>query len=186
LRRIKLIRQKKTVLSFIALLVLGMFSLAQAEVLKPFVLGKTPAGSMADVVEYTKTQLTEQGFTIVGSYMPYPNATVICASHPELSAAATKAENGGFGAAQRIAITEVNGVLQTSYVNPAYLGTAYGLGKLETVSAKLVAALGHEQEFGAEEGIKEEKLGPGKYHYKMLTILMTLTYSIPTLITRPV
>ena len=162
-----MIRQKKTVLFFIALLVLGMFSLAQAEVLKPFVLGKTPAGSMADVVEYTKTQLTEQGFTIVGSYMPYPNATVICASHPELTAAASKAENGGFGAAQRVAITEVNGVLQTSYMNPAYLGTAYGLGRLETVSAKLVAALGHEQEFGAE-GVKEEKLGPGKYHYKML------------------
>jgi len=162
-----MIRQKKTVLFFIAVMVLGMFSLAQAEVLKPFVLGKTPPGTMADVVEYTKAQLTEQGFTIVGSYMPYPNATVICASHPELSAAAAKAENGGFGAAQRVAITDVNGALQTSYVNPAYLGTAYGLGKLETVSAKLVAALGHEQEFGAE-GIKEEKLGPGKYHYKML------------------
>jgi hypothetical protein len=162
-----MIRQKKTVLFFMVLLVLGMFSLAQAEVLKPFVLGKTPPGTMADVVEYTKAQLTEHGFTIVGSYMPYPNATVICASHPELTAAASKAENGGFGAAQRVAITEVNGVLQTSYVNPAYLGTAYGLGRLETVSAKLVAALGHEQEFGAE-GVKEEKLGPGKYHYKML------------------
>ena len=162
-----MIRQKKTVLFLIALLVLGMFSLSQAEVLKPFILGKNTPGTMADVVEYTKTQLTEQGFTIVGSYMPYPNATVICASHPELTAAASKAENGGFGAAQRVAITEVNGVLQTSYVNPAYLGTAYGLGRLEIVSAKLVAALGHEQEFGAE-GVKEEKLGPGKYHYKML------------------
>ena len=162
-----MIRQKKTFSFFTALLILGMFSLAQAEVLKPFVLGKTPAGSMADVAEYTKVQLTGQGFTIVGSYMPYPNATVICASHPDLSAAAAKAENGGFGAAQRVAITEINGVLQTAYMNPVYLGTAYGLGKLETVSAKLEAALGHEQEFGAE-GVKEEKLGPGKYHYKML------------------
>jgi len=109
-----MIRQKKTVLFFIALLVMGMFSLAQAEVLKPFVLGKTPPGTMADVVEYTKAQLTEQGFTIVGSYLPYPNATVICASHPEISAAAAQAENGGFGIAQRVAITEVNGAMQTS------------------------------------------------------------------------
>ena len=130
-------------------------------------LGKTPPGNIADVIEYTKAQLTDQGFTIVGSYTPYPNATVICASHPDLTAAAAKAENGGFGAAQRVAVTEVNGVLQSTYMNPAYLGTAYGLGKLEPVSAGLAAALGHEQEFGAK-GIKEEKLGPGKYHYKML------------------
>jgi len=162
-----MIRQKTKISLFIVLLVLALFSMAQAEVLKPFVLGKTPPGSMADVVEYAKAQLTNQGFTIVGSYVPFPAATVICASLPELSAAAAAAENGGFGAAQRVAVTEVNGALQLSYMNPAYLGTAYGLGKLESVSAKLAAALGHEQEFGAE-GVKEEKLGPGKYHYKML------------------
>jgi hypothetical protein len=160
-------RQTRIISLFIILLVLGLFSTARAEVLKPYVLGKAVPGSMADVVEYTKAQLTAQGFTIVGSYMPYPNATVICASLPELTAAAAKATNGGFGAAQRVAVTAVNGKLQISYMNPAYLGTAYGLGKLETVSAKLAAALGHEQEFGAE-GIKEEDLGPGEYHYKFL------------------
>ena len=159
----------KTVLTLsFLLLALSFFTVAQAEVLKPFVLGKAVPGSMADVVEYTKVQLTGQGFTIVGTYSPYPNATVICASHPDISAAAAKAENGGFGAAQRVAVTEVDSKLQITYVNPAYLGTAYGLGKLETISAKLEAALGHEQEFGSEKGIKEEKLGPGKYHYKML------------------
>ena len=156
-----------TILS-ILLLALSFFSSAQAEVLKPFVLGKAVSGKMADVAEYTKVQLTGQGFTIVGTYSPYPNATVICASHPDLSAAAAKAENGGFGAAQRVAITEVNGNLQLTYMNPAYLGTAYGLGKLETISAKLSAALGHEQEYGSEKGLKEKKLKPGKYHYKML------------------
>jgi len=159
----------KTILTLSFLLVaLSFFSLAQAEVLKPFVLGKAVSGKMADVAEYAKVQLTGQGFTIVGTYSPYPNATVICASHPDISAAAAKAENGGFGAAQRVAITEVEGKLQLTYVNPAYLGTAYGLGKLEAVSAKLEAALGHEQEYGSEKGIKEKKLGPGKYHYKML------------------
>ncbi len=172
-----MIRQQTKISLFIVLLVLAMFSMARAEVLKPFVLGKTPTsfanplkdpGSMPDVVEYTKALLTEQGFTIVGSYTPFPAATVICASHPDLSAAAAGAENGGFGAAQRVAVTEVNGKLQISYMNPAYLGTAYGLGKLKSISGKLAAALGHEQEFGSGKGIKEEKLGPGKYHYKML------------------
>jgi hypothetical protein len=162
-----MIRHKTKISLFIMLLALSIFSLAQAEVLKPFVLGTTPPGNMEDVVVYTKAQLTEQGFTIVGSYMPYPNATVICASHPDLLAAAAGAENGGFGAAERVAVTEVNGTLQTSYMNPAYMGTAYGLGKLESISAKLEAALGHEQEFGAE-GIKEENLKPGEYHYKIL------------------
>ncbi len=162
-------KRLKTVFTLSFLLVaLGFFSLAQAEVLKPFVLGQAVSGKMADVAEYAKVQLTGQGFTIVGTYSPYPNATVICASHPDLSAAAAKAENGGFGAAQRVAITEVEGKLQLTYVNPAYLGTAYGLGKLESISAKLEAALGHEQEYGSEKGIKEKKLGPGKYHYKIM------------------
>jgi hypothetical protein len=161
-------RLKTVLILSILLVALSFFSaVAQTEVLKPFVLGKTPPGKMADVIEYTKAQLTEQGFTIVGSYQPFPSATVIAASHPDISAAAAKAENGGFGAAQRVAITEVNGELQTSYMNPAYLGTAYGLGKLESISKKLEAALGREQEFGAK-GIKEKKLKPGKYHYKVL------------------
>jgi hypothetical protein len=147
---------------------MGWLPQAHAEVLKPFILGKTPQGSMEDVVGYTKVALTEKGFTIVGTYSPYPNATVICASHPELSAAAAKAENGGFGAAQRVAVTEVNGQLQISYMNPAYLGTAYGLGKLEGISQKLAETLGREMEFGSKKGIKEKKLRPGKYHYKIL------------------
>ena len=159
----------KTVLTLsFLLLALGFFSIAQAEILKPFVLGNAVPGTMADVVNHTTEKLTEQGFTVVGTYSPYPNATVICASHPDISAAAAKAENGGFGAAQRVAVTEVNGELQLTYVNPAYLGTAYGLGKMESISAKLEAALGHEQEYGSEKGIKEEKLAPGKYHYKMM------------------
>ena len=161
----------------IVLILMGWLPQAHAEVLKPFILGKTPTsfknplmnpGSLQDVVVYTKAQLTEKGFTIVGSYSPYPNATVICASHPELSAVAVAATNGGFGAVQRVAVTEMGGKIQLTYMNPAYLGTAYGLGKLEGISSKLADALGHEMEYGSKKGIKEKKLGPGKYHYKML------------------
>ena len=152
---------------------------AHAEVLKPFILGKIPTsfknplmnpGSMPDVVVYAKAQLTEKGFTIVGTYSPYPNATVICASHPELSAAAAAAAltNGGFGVVQRVAVTEMGDKLQLTYMNPAYLGTAYGLGKLEGISSKLADALGREMEYGSKKGIKEKKLKPGKYHYKIL------------------
>ena len=141
---------------------------AHAEVLKPYILGNTPMGNVSQVAGKIKTALKQQGFEIVGSYAPFPEAVVICATNRELKAATAKAKNGGFGVAQRVAITEVDGKLQVSYVNPAYLGTAYGLGKLEGVSAKLKAALGAVQTFGSEKGIKEEKLRPGKYHYAFM------------------
>lgn len=137
---------------------------ASAEALKPFVLGDTPAGDMAPVVEATKKALTANGFQVVGSYSPFSTATVICATNPELLAAAVKAKNGGFGVAQRVAVTDVKGKLQVSYVNPAYIGTAYGLGKLDKTTEALKAALGHKQEFGSK-GVEEELLKPGVYHY---------------------
>jgi hypothetical protein len=149
------------------LVLLSCISGVQAETLKPFILGNTPQGNLDEVVEATGRSLMEQGFTVVGSYSPYPNATVICASHPELSAAASKATNGGFAAAQRVAVTQIDGQIQVSYANPAYIGTAYGLGKLEPVAAKLAEALGDVESFGAS-GIEAEKLVPGKYHYKIM------------------
>ena len=155
-------------LSMLSFLLLSAWSPnAHAEKLKPFVLGNTPPGDINTVVATVTGALQAQGFTIVGTYAPYPSATVICATHDDILTAAANATNGGFGAAQRVAITEVDGKLQVSYMNPAYLGTAYGLGKLETISAKLAAALGRDMEFGAK-GIEEKKLAPGKYHYKML------------------
>jgi hypothetical protein len=154
-------------LSMLSFLLMSTWSPANAEKLKPFVLGNTPQGDMTTVVAAVSNKLQAQGFTLIGTYTPYPAATVICATHDDLLTAAAGATNGGFGAAQRVAVTELGGNLQVSYMNPVYLGTAYGLGKLETIAAKLEAALGHEMEFGAQ-GVEEKKLAPGKYHYKML------------------
>jgi len=151
---------------FSCLLLSAWSPTAHAEKLKPFVLGNTPPGDMTAVVTAVSTNLQAQGFTLVGTYTPYPAATVICTTNEDLLAAAASATNGGFGAAQRVAVTDVDGNLQVSYMNPAYLGAAYGLGKLENVSAKLDAALGHVSEFGAD-GLEEDKLAPGKYHYKI-------------------
>jgi hypothetical protein len=160
-------RLKTFITLSILVLALSVFSKAQAEVLKPFILGSQVPGDMTEVVSHVTEKLSEQGFTVVGTYMPYPTATVICATHPGLLAAAAKTFNGGFGAIQRVAVTEVEGELQVAYVNPAYIGTAYGLGKLENISSALEDAMGSEQEYGAK-GIKEEKLVPGKYHYKIM------------------
>jgi len=152
---------------FIQFLILILFSigLAHAESLKPFVLANDLPGDVAQVSGTVVEKLKGNGFEVVGSYSPFPGAMVICATNDDLKAAAVKATNGGFGVAQRVAVTDVKGKIQVSYVNPSYIGTAYGMGKLETVSAKLKSALGAVKNFGSEKGIEEKKLGPGEYHY---------------------
>jgi hypothetical protein len=151
-------------IGFAALLLAGTVAQAADGVLKPFVMGNTPAGDTAKVVEATKAALTANGFEVVGGYSPYAGATVIVATHADLKAAAAKAKNGGFGLGQRVAVTEHKGKIQVSYMNPAYMGAAYGLGDLQAVSDKLKAALGANQTFGAE-GLTAEELAPGNYHY---------------------
>lgn len=136
---------------------------ADDAVLKPFVLGNTPAGNIEQVVTEVKAALKAQGFEEAGAYSPYPGATVIVVTSPELKAAAAKSEHGGFGAIQRVAVTDVKGKLQVSYTNPVYMANAYRMAEdLKNVSAKLEAALGRKQEFGAK-GLTAEKLR--KYHY---------------------
>src|SRR3989344_5994535 len=142
-------------------------SQAAAETLKPFVLGDTPPGDLKQVADAVKLKVTAAGFEIVGSYSPFANAVVICVTNNDLKTTAAKVLNGGFGAAQRISVTDVKGKIQVAYVNPAYLGTAYGMGKLDSVSSKLKTALGVVKGFGSENGIPEEKLGPGMYRYAM-------------------
>lgn len=146
---------------------LWVTSQAAAEALKPFILGDALPGDVKQVSELVKTKLTAQGFEVVGSYSPFPGAMVICVTNNDLKTAAAKAFNGGFGAAQRVAVTDVKGKIQVSYVNPAYIGTAYGLGKLEGVSAKMKTALGAVKPFGSANGIEEERLVPGQYRYAM-------------------
>jgi hypothetical protein len=150
------------------LMLAGTAALAGADEprFRPFVLANAPAGNLEQAAAGVATALRAQGFEEVGSYSPYAGATVIVVTSPELKAAALRAKkNGGFGAGQRVAITEVKGKPQLSYMNPAYLGAAYGLGKLETVSEKLKVALGAVQEFGSEDGLTAEQLAPGTYHY---------------------
>lgn len=133
--------------------------------LKPFILGTAPSGNMEQTVAAVKTSLKAQGFEEAGSYSPYAGATVIVVTNMELKSAVDRVKNGGFGVGQRVAVTEYKGKLQVSYMNPAYLGAAYGLGKLEITTAKLKAALGAVREFGAVDGLTVEALAPGTYHY---------------------
>lgn len=136
---------------------------ADDALLKPFVLGTTPAGDMEQVVGSVKGALKAQGFEEAGSVMPYPGATIVIVTSPELKAVAAKSERGGFGAALRVAVTDVKGKLQVSYTNPVYMANAYRMAAdLKDVAAKMEAALGKGEAFGAN-GLTAAKLR--KYHY---------------------
>jgi hypothetical protein len=143
-------------------------TLASAEdaVLKPFVLGSKGAGDLVQKVEATKAALTKAGFTVVGTYSPYANTTIVIATNDELKTTAAKSENGGFGAAQRVSIVKVKDEVQVAYANPAYWANIYRMaGDLKDTATKLQAALGKVEEFGAK-GMTAAQLR--KYHYKMM------------------
>jgi hypothetical protein len=146
-----------------ALALSATLAFAQDAVLKPFVLAAKGPGDVAQKVEATKAALTTAGFTVAGSYSPYPGATVIAVTNDELRSTAAKSEHGGFGAAMRVSVTKVKDDVQVSYTNPLYLANAYRMaGDLKDTAAKLQAALGKIEEFGAA-GLAPAKLR--KYHY---------------------
>ena len=149
---------------FLAALLLGAGNaLADDEILKPFVLGSKGAGTLEQKIEAAKTALSANGFTVAGSYSPYPDAEVIVVTSDELKSNAAKSEHGGFGAIQRVSVTKVKNEIQVSYTNPVYMANVYRMkGDLKGVRAKLETALGKAEDFGAQ-GLSASKAR--KYHY---------------------
>lgn len=157
-----MVKRFKTALLILIVFVVGSAS-AQDVLLKPFVLASKGPGDLAQKVEASKAALAGQGFTVLGSYSPYAGATVIAVTSDELRSNAAKSDHGGFGAAQRVAVTKVKDEVQVSYTNPVYLENAYRMaGDLKGTAAKLQAALGRIEEFGAR-GLTAAQLR--KYHY---------------------
>lgn len=153
-------------LGALALSVCATVAFAQDAVLKPFVLGSKGTGDLVQKVEATKAALTKGGFTVVGSYSPYANTTIVVVTNDELKTTAAKSENGGFGAAQRVSVAKVKDEVQVAYTNPAYWANIYRMaGELKDTSAKLQTALGKVEEFGAKGKTAAELR---KYHYKMM------------------
>ncbi len=142
---------------------------ADANGLKPFVLAAAPTQTdMAPVVASTKSALLAQGFEVVGSYSPYPEATIIVVTSEALKTNAAKSDFGGYGAAQRVAVTLVKGRIQVSYTNPPYMAAAYRMGgNLEDVKTKLEAALGRQREYGSEKGLRAKDLQSYNYMFGM-------------------
>jgi hypothetical protein len=150
-------------LSFLILALAAAVAFAQDALLKPFVLASKGPGDVAQKVEATRAALAKAGFTVAGSYSPYANTTVIAVTNDELRATAAKSEHGGYGAAMRVAVVKVKDEVQVSYTNPPYWANVYRMnGELKETAAKLQAALGKVEEFGAG-GLTVAQLR--KYHY---------------------
>ena len=154
-------------LTLASLLVIFLLSSAGADeaLLKPFVLGSRGPGTMVEKTADIKAALAAQGFTIAGEYTPYPDAAIIVITNDELRNNAAKSELGGFGAAIRVSVTKIKDEVQVAYTNPVYMANAYRMkDDLAGVAAKLAAALGKKEEFGAK-GLTAKKLR--SYHYML-------------------
>lgn len=152
-----------------ALLLSAVFALPLAEAdegLMPYVLAYTTKGDAIAETNKVRSKLTASGFSVVGSYAPYAGATVLAVTSEPMRQAASKDRMGGFGAVEHVAITEGEGGLQVSYLNPAYLYAANRIASNPAaLTASLKATLGAEKAFGADKGLTPKQLI--NYNYMM-------------------
>jgi hypothetical protein len=131
---------------------------------KPFVLASRGPGEVETTVAEAKAKLAGAGFTVLGSYAPYPDAWVAAITNEDLLAAGAAARTAGYVAVQRVSVTKIGDEIQVAFTNPLYMAAAYRLkGDLSAVAAKLEKALGKAEEFGPPEGLTDKALR--KYHY---------------------
>ena len=55
-----------------------------SDYIKPFVLASSAKATPAELLQSTRGKLQAAGFEIIGEYQPYPVATVIAITSPEL------------------------------------------------------------------------------------------------------
>jgi hypothetical protein len=131
---------------------------------RPYILASVSEGGIQDFVEPTTSKLIEAGFEIVGEYSPYDGTHIIVFTNNEVKENALKTEFGGFGAALRLSLTEVEKGTQISYLNPIYMAFAYRMeNSLDTVADLLAETLGDSLAFGSKKGMKSKKLRKYKY-----------------------
>ena len=131
---------------------------------KPFILASKQAGDLTAVTAGISAKLTGAGFEIVGTYSPYATTNLIIVTNDALKQTAAKSEKGGFGAAQRVSITNHNNEIQVAYTNARYMAGVYRMeGDLRGVADALEKALGKAQEYGMDDAMDDDDMR--SYHY---------------------
>jgi hypothetical protein len=156
--------------SFILALI-GCMAVSTAQAIErhfPFVLASNATGSIADKLDTTKKALTKYGFEIAGEYSPFSGAHIIVVTNAELKEAAASHGRGGYIAAQRVSLTEMDGKTQVSFTNPYYMAKAYGIkSNLIATANAFKKALGVVKTFGPGRGLSTRKLKSYRYSWGM-------------------
>jgi len=131
---------------------------------QPFVLASVNDTGLQEQTEKTIDALIYSGFTVAGQYSPLENANVIVVTSPELLEIAASSDRGGYGAGERVSVTERDGKTEVAFINPLYLQYAYRMeSDMQGIYDQLSEALGNIETFGAEKKMTAKKLG--NYHY---------------------
>jgi len=138
---------------------------AEDTLYKPFVVASETEGALAEVTEGTLTTLTAAGFEVVGQYSPINGTEIIVVTNEHLKTVAGQSTRGGYAAGQRISLTESEGTVTVSFMNPLYLQYAYRLeGDLQPVYDALSDSIGAVSTCGGgDKKMTAKKLK--KYHY---------------------
>lgn len=140
---------------------------AADEAFRPFVLAATSDQDMDTVAAEVIGQLEQAGFEVVGKYQPMEDTRIIVATSETLLEAATASPKGGYGAAQRISVSQTPEGVEVGFVNPVYIQHAYRMNTdLSSVEATLKEVLGFKQYCGAgTKKMTADKLSD--YNYMM-------------------
>ena len=152
---------------FSAALMLSLSALAEEAVYKPFVVASSTPGSLHEKTQSTLGALQDAGFELAGQYSPVEGTNVIVVTNDELKRIASMSERGGYGAGQRIAVSEAGDNIEVSFVNPLYIQYGYRLtGDMQPIADALSEGLGFETACGGgDKEMTASKLK--KYHYMM-------------------
>ncbi|NJD56251.1 MAG: hypothetical protein FIA94_07595 [Nitrospirae bacterium] len=143
-------------------------SVAEDELLKPYVLASVEASSLDKKTLEVKAAVSQQGFQVAGEYSPYKGAHIIVVTSDALKKNAARSDFGAYGAIVRISLTEKKGgEIEVAYTNPLYYAQAYQMkDNLSAVAVSLEKALGKKSDFGSQKGMKASKLR--SYHYMVM------------------
>jgi hypothetical protein len=157
---------RKSLVSVFAFVLSAGSALAD-DILMPFVFAGNQSGDVATVAADVKSKLKGAGFEIVGDYSPYDGAEIIVVTSEAQKAHAAKSDFGGYGAIDRIAITQNGDNVEVSYTNPVYMAAAYRMATdMADIRAQLEGALGAEMDYGSEKNLTAKDLG--EYHYTVM------------------
>ncbi|MDH3788828.1 MAG: hypothetical protein OES53_09720 [Xanthomonadales bacterium] len=132
---------------------------------QPFVLASVNETGLDQQSAITADALEAAGFEIAGQYSPLENTRVMVVTSDELKNLAAQSDRGGYGAGQRVSISERDGKTEVAFINPLYIQYAYRMdADLQSIHDQLSGALGNQQAFGANKKMTPKKLA--KYHYK--------------------